>query len=152
MNLKPCPFCGGEVTMQYTGSSDWEVDCKTCPVETKFWVSAQKHGYGKGEADEAERRWNTRSSEAVERDAVLEEAAKMFDGYAWGPYENPANTIRRMKRGSDKVQPFSVEDGYGNGWECTKGKPEGQCGLEVVRPGKVQCDKCDSRSGDEEKG
>lgn len=60
--LLPCPFCGGPVEMHYTGSSDWEVVCDACPVETRFWISAPKFGYGKGEADEAMRRWNTRSN------------------------------------------------------------------------------------------
>ena len=70
--LKPCPFCGGEVTMAYTGSSDWEVTCNGCPVETKFWVSAQKHGYGEGEHQEAIRRWNTRAKEQELADENLE--------------------------------------------------------------------------------
>ena len=48
--------------MHYTGSSDWEVTCKGCPVETKFWISAKKHGYGEGENAEAVRRWNQRSA------------------------------------------------------------------------------------------
>ena len=61
--LKPCPFCGGEVHLSYTGASDWEVTCKgTCQVETRFWISARKFGYGKGETNEAVRRWNTRVS------------------------------------------------------------------------------------------
>lgn len=63
--LKPCPFCGGQVEMHYTGSSDWEVVCGTCPVETRFWVSAQKHGYGEGERMEAARRWNQRADQST---------------------------------------------------------------------------------------
>ena len=59
--LKPCPFCGGEVSMFYSGSSDWEITCKTCPVETRFWIDAGKHGYGEGESKEARRRWNARA-------------------------------------------------------------------------------------------
>jgi len=60
--LLPCPFCGGEVKMTYEGSSDWIVECKSCPVETNFWVDAKKFGYGEGEAAEARRRWNTRQA------------------------------------------------------------------------------------------
>ena len=60
--LKPCPFCGGAVEMHYTGSSDWEVVCKgDCQVETRFWISAPKFGYGAGETNEAVRRWNARA-------------------------------------------------------------------------------------------
>lgn len=80
--LKPCPFCGGEVRMQYTGSSDWEVSCRTCPVETKFWVSAQKHGYGEGERLEAMRRWNTRCGEAEEVERLRDENQRFRNGYA----------------------------------------------------------------------
>lgn len=79
--LKPCPFCGGAVTMQYTGSSDWEVECKTCPVETKFWVSARKHGYGEGEHAEAIRRWNARTApEAAEMAETLKRLRSQIPG------------------------------------------------------------------------
>lgn len=40
--------------------------------------------------------------------------------------------------------PYYVNDGFGNGWECRRGLPSGNCGLEVVRPGKVQCGRCDN--------
>lgn len=68
VELKPCPFCGGEVTMSYQGSSDWVVNCKgLCPVEVSFWVSARVHGYGAGEHAEAVRRWNTRAQSESKR-------------------------------------------------------------------------------------
>jgi len=70
--LRECPFCGGDVTMAYVGSSDWEVTCKTCPVETKFWISAPKFGYGEGENAEAVRRWNTRQPEEELRSIIVE--------------------------------------------------------------------------------
>jgi hypothetical protein len=69
--LKPCPFCGGEVEMHYTGSSDWEVVCRGgCEVETMFWVHAPTYGYGKGEQEEAIRRWNRRAEANGERDRL----------------------------------------------------------------------------------
>ena len=35
-----------------------------------------------------------------------------------------------------------VDDGFGNVWECcTPG-----CNMEIVRPGKIQCEKCDHNS------
>ena len=37
----------------------------------------------------------------------------------------------------------SVSDGFGSTWACTLGLSKARCGLEVVRPGKVQCVKCD---------
>ena len=119
MNLKPCPFCGGEVTMQYTGSSDWEVDCKTCPVETKFWVSAQKHGYGKGEADEAERRWNTRSSEADQRDAERLKEAISDAAYEWEKYVTednaPVSLVTYMERAFDAAMSAQSDKEESNG-------------------------------------
>jgi len=33
-----------------------------------------------------------------------------------------------------------IEDGFGNSWPLCKR----DCALEIVRPGKVQCDLCDS--------
>lgn len=37
-----------------------------------------------------------------------------------------------------------VSDGFGNSWECSQGRPEAGCHMEVVRPGKVQCVLCDA--------
>lgn len=36
----------------------------------------------------------------------------------------------------------TVEDGFGSMWQCIHGHPKARCGLEVVRPGKVQCGVC----------
>lgn len=80
--LKPCPFCGGEVEMVYVGSSDWQVTCKGCPVETNFWVSGHQFGHGEGETKEACRRWNRRALTAdagMERAAEICRKSKMFD-------------------------------------------------------------------------
>lgn len=41
-----------------------------------------------------------------------------------------------------KLPPYSVEDGFGSSWFCPKALPVHLCGLEVVRPGKAQCEKC----------
>lgn len=46
----------------------------------------------------------------------------------------------------ERYEPHSEEDGFGNGWECARGLPTGKCGMQIVRPGKVQCDICDSRN------
>ena len=40
--------------------------------------------------------------------------------------------------------PHTVTDGFGNFWECSKGRPEAGCHMEVLRPGKVQCVLCDA--------
>lgn len=78
-NLKPCPFCGGEVTMAYSGSSDWDVTCRgSCPVTTHFWVSAKKHGYGEGENAEAVKRWNTRVPEGRITEEQIKKAADLL--------------------------------------------------------------------------
>lgn len=44
---------------------------------------------------------------------------------------------------------YSVGDGFGAIWDCELGLTEGECGLEVVRPGKAYCPYCDEygRSG-----
>ena len=39
--------------------------------------------------------------------------------------------------------PHEVDDGFGNVWECEKGYTAAVCKLEVVRPGKVQCELCE---------
>lgn len=49
--------------------------------------------------------------------------------------------------GKDAVH--TVDDGFGSRWDCTIGLSADECGLEVVRPGKAQCEKCDSRSLEE---
>ena len=46
--------------------------------------------------------------------------------------------------------PHEVDDGFGNVWECEKGYTAAVCKLEVVRPGKVQCELCEPyRDSDE---
>ena len=40
------------------------------------------------------------------------------------------------------TQIVMAEDGFGSVWECVKGRTDG-CGLQVVRPGKAQCEECD---------
>lgn len=37
-------------------------------------------------------------------------------------------------------------DGYGSFWTCGKGYERGKCQMQVVRPGKVQCELCDTPS------
>lgn len=96
--LKPCPFCGGTVEMHYTGSSDWEVVCGDCPVETRFWVSAKKHGYGEGESAEARRRWNTRTIESALAE-VLKKANDVEDDKlrAIGLYDSCAEERKALQ-------------------------------------------------------
>ena len=50
------------------------------------------------------------------------------------------------------------EVGFGNVWECEKGYTAAVCKMEVVRPGKVQCELCepyrdsdDAANGEERK-
>ena len=45
-----------------------------------------------------------------------------------------------------RSEPFNCGDGFGNSWQCIKGLGTGKCELEIVRPGKVQCNKCDRES------
>jgi len=104
--LLPCPFCGGAVEMHYTGSSDWEVICKgECPLETRFWISAPKYGYGAGENAEAICRWNRRNPsppagraeglrEAIHRDAERYRELRRCDGPpSMGIKEHPEGTV-----------------------------------------------------------
>lgn len=75
--LKPCPFCGGEVYYAYTGSSDHEIICVNddCGFEYHTWVSGKKFGYGGGEVSEAKRRYNEQHHQAqlkAEQEKVLE--------------------------------------------------------------------------------
>lgn len=84
--LKPCPFCGSSVFMQYMGSSDWSFDCqnKNCSICASFFVNARTHGYGEGEKKEAIRRWNTRvPAETVDVEKLKRKVevplAKSFD-------------------------------------------------------------------------
>jgi hypothetical protein len=48
-----------------------------------------------------------------------------------------------MAMSSDAIGPPFISDGFGNEWSLCDRQP---CGLEVVRPGKVQC-WCDSKGG-----
>ena len=81
----------------------------------------------------------TRCSEADQRDAALEEAAKVVearDSYGHGGYIAAAKIIRALKRQSDKLRPP---------------KPA-ECAIQC--PPKQVCDHCQwpSRGGDEEHG
>lgn len=42
-------------------------------------------------------------------------------------------------------------DGFGNFWTCSKGKGRSDCKMQVVRPGKVQCELCDEPAAAGEK-
>jgi len=58
--VKPCPFCGGEATMDYRFEDDpsgFVVYCTKCGV----------HGYYCEDADEAVAKWNTRAEEPKEQ-------------------------------------------------------------------------------------
>lgn len=92
--MKPCPFCGGKVDLTYQGSSDWSIECETCPIQGGFWVDAHIFGYGEGETMEVVKRWNTRVDEKElarlrARVSKLEEALKTIreeyvnQGHIW---------------------------------------------------------------------
>jgi len=52
--LKPCPFCGSDATLEYNENCGWQVYCddRRCTVETST--------YFRGTLEEAIEAWNTR--------------------------------------------------------------------------------------------
>ena len=49
----------------------------------------------------------------------------------------------RLASPAEREGLHTVSDGFGSTWRCVKDRPQGKCGLQVVRPGKAQCDECD---------
>jgi len=92
MNLKPCPFCGGEASMFCDESTDtWNVFCDNvpCPAEPGTAIC-----FSEQEAIDA---WNTRAYYEAELDAlpmteenmreygwVRERTCKVVGSYAYG--------------------------------------------------------------------
>jgi hypothetical protein len=113
VELKPCPFCGGQVEMHYTGSSDWDVVCSTCPVETRFWVSGQKYGHGESEAAEARRRWNTRP--ALTDEQVREIAEKKLMAALYDDGIRDRYTREQVKAIALKVAESALREALGMG-------------------------------------
>lgn len=50
MEIKRCPFCGGEGHIWIYDHDGWYVDCENCGARTEIW----------GTEDEAIERWNRR--------------------------------------------------------------------------------------------
>lgn len=50
MEIKRCPFCGGEGHLWIYDHDGWFVDCENCGAKTEIW----------GTEDEAIERWNRR--------------------------------------------------------------------------------------------
>lgn len=112
MELEPCPFCGprpelsGEWPQLFECSSayltEWSVRCGCCGIEI-----------GDEDREETLRRWNTRvlpqREGVIDRDEVLEEAAKVAEGTAayddnlqkgsgcWTTGQRIAHVIRSLK-------------------------------------------------------
>lgn len=53
MNLKPCPFCGGEAEIVHSDCkiNDTRIQCTNCNVKTSWWM---------GEIEELIEQWNMR--------------------------------------------------------------------------------------------
>ena len=88
IELKPCPFCGGNDLAVESATPDWSVAClnPACPVKPDCWI-----GFSRKQAVEG---WNTRALEAenaalnarllaYDKAAVMAQA--LFDDAARGP-------------------------------------------------------------------
>lgn len=62
MELKPCPFCGGEADYQNNKSDYWWIQCLECGCTTSKYATDLFFGgkYGKDWAKEA---WNRRANQ-----------------------------------------------------------------------------------------
>jgi hypothetical protein len=56
-----------------------------------------------------------------------------------GDKPRPVN-LQKYEQNWENIFRKTITDGFGNEWPLCKRK---DCGLSVVRPGKVQCDLCD---------
>ncbi len=86
IELKPCPFCGGEAHTYETKTDDGEycvqTQCKGCGAEVAFWLPWTS-GYGQRIAawNDVEKRWNARAliDTTAERDALREAHERLWD-------------------------------------------------------------------------
>ena len=120
IELKPCPFCGGEAQTYETQQDDGEycvqTQCRGCGAEVAFWLPWTS-GYGQRIAawNDTEKRWNTRalidtptpsapSPEAVAR-AALEHCALRIEVLAdedeTGDYSFDAGWEAAVKEAAD---------------------------------------------------
>ena len=51
--------------------------------------------------------------------------------------------LRAARQDAGAQEPYTNSDGFGSMWICNEGLPEGECQMQIVRPGKMQCDRCD---------
>lgn len=69
MNLKPCPFCGGEVTITYCSEDNmfsiWHKDDK-CKFIEPLWIYSE---YAKSLSD-AQNIWNNRNNELLKEQPI----------------------------------------------------------------------------------
>lgn len=56
IELKPCPFCGGEARRFESKTFGHGISCKKCGIKTDYWAS-------KGAATKA---WNRRADDATD--------------------------------------------------------------------------------------
>lgn len=76
--MKPCPFCGGEPTIEHPEGDDYAVGCDDCC----FSIMAGNVGIGwYATREEAITAWNTRPREdaGVVDDAMVERAWKAYN-------------------------------------------------------------------------
>ena len=64
IELKPCPFCGGEAYYSYIGDGYWIVRCFDCQAEVKYYMGVfgcfDSSGMKQGR-EEVVNKWNARA-------------------------------------------------------------------------------------------
>lgn len=55
--LAPCPFCGGEVILDYYGSGNWHFNCVVCPTTISIFTGINEEEPEESKAIEI---WNKR--------------------------------------------------------------------------------------------
>jgi Lar family restriction alleviation protein len=93
--LKPCPFCGGKITMTYNADGMASAWCKSCNY----------HGPERNHSATAKQAWNTRVQPAAERTEEGEDEGEAWepDEFSDGPYTNLADG--RMEPAADIDAP-----------------------------------------------
>ena len=98
--LKPCPFCGGEVEIEQTGKNELRVRCKECHMGLKQKVLRKSSEW----LEETLRNsWNTRPAPSVEsveedlftvNDIVSVKTALLKYGYGDMPDSNDLSNVQ----------------------------------------------------------